>query len=125
MFLSLLHICASKLIFMKKTICALFVACFLFCSCNNDTTEIESPPFSVYPNPFVDVIGLRINPFSGTETITSLKVLDGTDKVLYESDSVMPGDNLQLDMSTQKKGTYYIEMATNSNTYNMAILKAQ
>ena len=113
-----------KHIFMKKTIFALFAVCCLL-SCNKDSTEFESPPFSAYPNPFVSVLGLQIRPSLGTQTYSGLKVLDGTDKAIFDSGTIMPGDNLQIDMSKQKKGIYYVELKSSDNTYTLSVLKTE
>ena len=109
----------------RKTLLALLfpIAALLFSiSCNKEIDSLELPPFTVAPNPFAYV--MRVYPASATGG--TLRVLDGTEKILAES-TLNPASSvpLAIDMSGYDNGLYYVELQTPDQRFILPVIKAE
>lgn len=107
---------------MKKLLTSLLMVAFLF-SCNKEVDSVELPPFSVYPNPFVETFSVFVAPqIQGTATV---KILSGADEVIVEQQNLTAGSNFTVNMADREKGIYYVELTSGGATFTHPILKAE
>ena len=109
---------------MRNTTLTLLAICFLL-SCNKDTTELEVPPFSAFPNPFVDQLAIYFDTNRFPNSNTVIYVLDGKGNVVISFDFNTAANFAIFQMSNYDKGIYYVEMELEGKMYNLPILKAE
>lgn len=107
---------------MKKLLFALFLM-FTLTTCNKEVDSVELPPFSVFPNPFTDSFTLYFD--SSVSAFSPVKVYDGAEDVIVKFDELAIGAGTIVDMSSQEKGIYYVELITEGETFIQTILKAE
>ena len=108
---------------MKKIFTTLLTTCFLL-SCNKVIDEVEVPPFSAYPNPFIDQLGFNFdtNRFPNSPVFIRISDDKGNELITLETITSSP---LFFDLSNYKKGIYFIETEISGEVFNGTILKAK
>ncbi|MEO1259620.1 MAG: T9SS type A sorting domain-containing protein [Bacteroidota bacterium] len=108
---------------MKKTMLTLLIAC-CFLSCNEVIDEVEVPPYTTFPNPFVDQLGIYFDTNRYPNSAVSISILDGSEDELIMLETVTSSP-LTLDVSKYDEGMYFIEVAIDGTTFNSTVLKAK
>ena len=89
---------------------------------NNSTvsiTEIENN-FSIYPNPSTGIIFLNL-PASWKELV-NVKITDVTGKLMYNTQPATRNSKLEIDISNQPAGIYFITIKTKTGIYTKKLI---
>jgi hypothetical protein len=96
---------------------------FSLAACNKEIESVALPPFSVFPNPFVDVFTIYFDP--SVSSFSTVRIYDGTEEEIVKFDEIIQGAGTSVDMSSKPKGIYYVELTTEGEIYVQTILKAE
>jgi len=78
--------------------------------------EISANNFKCYPNPATDVINVQ-----SVDALMSIRIFNISGQLVYEANST--GSNLQsIDVSSYKKGIYFMELNTKAETQQIKIV---
>ena len=108
---------------MMKRCFSLFISLWLL-SCNKVIQEVELPPFTAYPNPFIDQVGFYFDPNRFQNAPVFFRISDGKKNNLLTTETTTNGP-LILNLSDYEEGIYYVEMEIAGQTFNSTILKAK
>ena len=102
--------------------CLLFISVCLL-SCNEDTKMVQSPPFSVYPNPSRGVIQIQLLPgVSATSVIYEVFDRDGSSIIRKSYQGVPPPP---IAVQLKKEGIYYVEVTLDGESFTEEILNLE
>lgn len=108
-----------------KNMLVFFVCLTAALSCNQIVEEVQTPPYTVYPNPFVNGFSLYIDVgILPAATDLNIKVTDGS-ATLHNLSTAATIGNLFFPMSNFDDGTYYIDVEIDGQIYSSTILKAK
>ncbi|KAF2512911.1 T9SS type A sorting domain-containing protein [Flavobacterium arcticum] len=82
---------------------------FVQATASTDTFELGN--FTIYPNPANNAVTIALS--NTTNIINSVKVYDLTGKLIFNSSSVV-SNNLHINTSAFAKGTYFVDVITNT-----------
>ncbi len=74
--------------------------------------SIKDNPISIYPNPANDIINIDFG--NNTVKDTKIKIYNTIGEMVYSSDNIK-SKNIQIDMSNNTKGIYFIKIQTPDN----------
>lgn len=91
-------------------------------ACNKVIEEVESPPFSAFPNPCTDLLLVAFDDGFFLGNPVRVRLLDG-DKVLLDVEALTTVSPLAIDMESRTPGVYHVEVRGNGKTFTQPILK--
>ena len=82
--------------------------------------ESNTNPFTVYPNPVSDILKIK----SSASFPFSYRILNGLGAEIMSGDSGMNSNSdLEIEMTAQSKGIYFIQIKTTNNTFTHKVIK--
>jgi hypothetical protein len=96
-----------------------------FTGCNKVVTEVPLPPFSAFPNPFVQDFLLQLNPLIPASADVDIRVLTSDNHALVQLDNVVPGGVFSFRLAEEEAGIFYVEVTIDGEVFVEPILKAR
>ncbi|PHN05795.1 hypothetical protein [Flavilitoribacter nigricans] len=110
----------------KKALAALIVLLGLTGpACNKEIESVPVPPFTVFPNPFLEDFAVHLENSFPAGTATEFRILDGKDQPIMVWEDPAPGTSIRVDMTGRAKALYYAELRVGNSVFIQPIVKAQ
>lgn len=110
---------------MKYLFFFLVLTCGVFTQCNKVIEEVPQPPFSAFPNPFVDVFSVSFGPNVPATAELSIRLTDSKDTEYARLENVNPNSPLSFNLEGEEKGVYYIQVTVDDQLFTEPILKVE
>lgn len=110
---------------MKPLFSLLLLLAFAGLACNKEVVSIPVPPFTVFPNPFVEDFTVHLENIPSTNEAVTIRILDGKNKPIAVWEDPVPGSFLRVNMTGYKKALYYAELSVGSESFVLPIIKAE
>lgn len=108
---------------MKYLFCCLVLCCGLFTQCNKVIDEVPQPPFTAFPNPFIDVFSLTFGPNVPASAEVVIRITDSKDAELFMLGNVAPNAPLSFNLDGEEKGMYFVQVTIDNELFVAPILK--
>ena len=93
-------------------------------ACNKDKIELVPPPYSVYPNPFIDAFSIYTQNLPAGQS-TVFRLYTGENGSPREIGPVAHGSAIIVSTDELEPGVYHLEAEIAGKQYSLPILKAE
>lgn len=102
-----------------------FLLVFASLACNKEVDQISVPPFTVFPNPFIEDFTVHLENIPPTNEPISIRILDGKNQPIAVWEDPVPGSFFRVNMNGYKKALYYAELSVGSELFVLPVIKAK
>lgn len=94
-------------------------------ACNKEVESVPLPPFTVFPNPFIEDFAVHLDNVLPSQSQMQLRILDGKEQVIAVWEDPVPGSSIHVSMVDREKAIYYAELTVGNEVFLQPILKAK